>query len=77
MRFTTKAIKQGKGSYLVEVIDTLQIQPTSNVLIEYSSCSDSGTGWRTFQNVDGDWECHDAPLKTKREALYFLKVYGL
>lgn len=77
MRFTTKANKQGKGSYLVEVTDTMGVQPTSKALVEYSDCADSGSGWRTYENNNGDWECHDAPVATKKMAIYFLQAYGL
>ena len=77
MRFTTKEIKKEKGSYLVEVVDSTGVKAKTDALVEYSDCSESGSGWRTFENVNGDWECHDEPCKTKKMAIHFLQKYGI
>jgi len=78
-RYITKAKKHSDGygsGYLVTITDSQGMYPESKVYIEYVSCMDSGTGWRTNQLIDGCWECHEYPSKTKREAILHLQIDG-
>jgi len=75
MRYQTKT-KRTKFGYDVNVTDTQGIKPETLVQLQFSNDSDMGKGWRTFFNFDGDWECHDAPYETKKDAIETLQKYG-
>ena len=78
-RYMTKAKKhsdENGSGYLVTITDSQGIYSESKVYIEYVSCMDSGTGWRIFHLIDGCWECHEYPSKTKREAILHLQIDG-
>ena len=78
-RYMTKAKKhsdENGSGYLVTITDSQGIYSESKVYIEYVSCMDSGTGWRIFHLIEGCWECHEYPSKTKREAILHLQIDG-
>ena len=76
MRYETKTTKRDLG-YAILVTDTQGIRRTEEVYLELFNCSNSGSGWRTFTNFDGSWECHDEPHKTKKAAIITLQKYGV
>jgi len=83
MSYITKVKKSnllgGKG-YLVTVTDPTGIKPTEDAYLEESTGQSieygCGNGWRTFFNLEGEWECHEGPVATKKEAIYWLQHDG-